>query len=116
MTNGPAYPFPYYTVTIGRKEEAIDSTQVQGEEEGDDASTTSGSCDDRRPGLCKHAALVARLLLLPTSDPQPPRVGVCVRRRTLVDDEEKETSPEGGYKTSESAARLSTAASAVEER
>lgn len=43
MTNGPAYPFPYYTVTIGRKEEAIDSTQVQGEEEGDDASTTSGS-------------------------------------------------------------------------
>ncbi|KAF4709917.1 hypothetical protein FOZ62_025749 [Perkinsus olseni] len=73
-----SYPFPFYTVTIAWKGAIEDATQVQGDEE--DASTTSTtsasssasglanlaiqcSCDDRRPGLCKHGALAARVLL-----------------------------------------------------
>ncbi|KAF4693272.1 hypothetical protein FOZ60_011496 [Perkinsus olseni] len=82
------YPFPFYTVTIAWKGAIEDATQVQGDEGDAATSTTSASssasgprqlghpiCDDRRPGLCKHGALAARVLLTDRDGPAPARGG-----------------------------------------
>ncbi|KAF4698724.1 hypothetical protein FOZ63_005829, partial [Perkinsus olseni] len=81
------YPFPFYTVTIAWKGAIEDATQVQGDEGDAATSTTSASssasalanlaiqcsCGDRRPGLCKHGALAARVLLTDRDGPAPAR-------------------------------------------
>ncbi|KAF4665749.1 hypothetical protein FOZ61_010556 [Perkinsus olseni] len=81
------YPFAFYTVTIAWKGAIEDATQVQGDEDDTATSTISASssasvlanlaiqcsCDDRRPGLCKHAALAARVLLTGRHGPAPAR-------------------------------------------